>query len=324
MTAPISTIEHQSLTETLDLSKITINHEEYCRPVSDYKVLMMITAGFDPKALGFVHLHLESDGTYSILDGQHRVAMLQKLGINELPAKIFMDLSYPEKAALTKKLNDTNRQSATNKFRYRFHYREPRAVGIVKVVREFGLDVEVEGADRGRGAAGIITCLSALDEAYADLEEDGFRHIIDVIYRAWGTNRQAWVTYVVSGMRQFWARYHEDVDKQRLISKLKRVSIDELFQEAGASGVRSENKSSRIGKAITKIYNSQLKSRRLAPWVDYTGTRLYKGERTDWAKNAQIRRQIKRDEKVRIQVAEPKPATTDEATPETPDLSWLY
>lgn len=317
------TTEHPSLTEILDLSKITLVREAFCRPVSTYKMMMMIKKGYDPKAFQFVSLHLQSDGAYSILDGQHRIAMLQKLGITRLPANVFMDLTYEERAELTDKLNFTNRQTATNKFQYRYHYREPRAVGIVKIVREFGLDLEgIEGNYRGRGSVGVLSCVSALDEAYADLGAEGFRHVLDVMYQVWSTDRQAWVTDIVLGFRQFWARYHDKLDKQRLIEKLRRVSVDELYQIAGTVGARSENKSSRLGKAVVQIYNHRLHpGKRLGPWQDYTGTKIYQGERTDWGTNSTMRRKIYQEEKKAREARENLP---EGSAPQPDDLTWLY
>lgn len=319
MTAPSApVIEHESIIETLDLSKITIKHERYCRSVSSFKVALMIKRGFDPKALQFISLHMEPDGTYVILDGQHRLALLKKIGIQKVRANIFIGLTYEQKSKLTDDLNFTNRQTAEHKFRYRYNYREPRAVGIVKVLREFGLNVPVEEDDPSRKAPGFIHCVAALDEAYADLGEAGFRAVVGIIYQAWGASRHAWVSDIVLGMRQFWARYGEVVHTTRLIEKLRRTSIDELWQEAGSMGGRSEQRSSRIGKAVVKIYNMNLRVNRLSPWQDYTGTRLYPGERTDWANNSQLRRKLRKEDK---QAEETQP---EEPEPKGASLDYLY
>ena len=276
--------ERESLFEMVDLTKITIIRKPYCRPVSEFKVNQIVRQGFDMMYFGVMHLSYQTDGTFAILDGQHRSAAARKAGITVVPARIFFDKGYEEEAKISYHLNFIHRPTALDNFRYRFASGEEQARDIVLIVAKTAPGMHIPVTDGvGRGAVGSITSIGAIDRAYADLGPKGFEDIVRILFTAWGQERRAWITDMIEGMRQFWGRYRTEVKEADLIDKLKLVTPEAVIREAGVGVVRTETAASAIGKAIRGFYNQYRRSRRLPEWQSQPtgGQVFYEGKRSD-------------------------------------------
>src|SRR5678816_2340750 len=148
MTATMTQQELDSKTiyEIVPTSKMFV--ASYGRPLSVAKV-QRIARAFDERAIGTVYLSLRNNGEYAILDGQHRVAAANLKGIYELPARVFIDLSYEDEAALYVKFATVNKQTSLDRWRARVIAKEPKVQDITDLLQSIGLTVSYSGQADG-------------------------------------------------------------------------------------------------------------------------------------------------------------------------------
>jgi hypothetical protein len=95
------------------------------RPLNRQRV-HTIAEKFDPDAIGVLTVSVRPDGTYLLLDGQHRLAALRQAGWDgqqKVPCDLRHGLSQVQEVALFVKLNNT----AKPKYIHRFYAASPPA-----------------------------------------------------------------------------------------------------------------------------------------------------------------------------------------------------
>jgi hypothetical protein len=259
-------LDEQTFVEWIPISKMFT--AAYTRPVSEAQIERMIRSGFDRKKLGVVMLSLQHDGRFAVLDGNHRREVAKKVGETEMLSRIFIDLTYEEEAALFVDFNTINRPTALDRFRAKIEMKEPVALDIVEILARYGLRVALTGP-----ANGAIQSIHALEQSYDEVGPVALDKIVRVIYKSWRTERRAWVTWMIQGMRQFWIRYREEVDWDRLIDRLKLTTPEQILAEAGLARLRMENPSTSVGKAFVSHYNHGMRYRRLSEWTEHPGSK---------------------------------------------------
>lgn len=257
-------LDRQTIAEYVPIVEMFV--DKYTRPVGEAQINRMIRSGFDPDKLGDIMLSLRSDGRYAIIDGNHRVQIARKVGITKMFARVFIDKTYEQEADLFVAFNTVNRPSALDRFRARLQMNELQAVEIQGILQQRGLFVAINGA-----ALGSVHAVSALDKIYEEQGPRGLAEIVDILHKAWGTERRAWTTKILEGMRQFWLRYRTEARKDRLIDRLKLTTPERILAEAGVIIVIKASAGTLIGRTIVLRYNQGLKSNRLADWKDKPG-----------------------------------------------------
>jgi hypothetical protein len=230
----------------------------------------MLRSGFNARKLGIITLSLRNSGRYAILDGNHRTRIAVSHGFTEMLSRVFIDLSYEEEAELFEALNTIKAPGALDRFRARIEYREPRAVAIQTDLGSFGLRIAVQTG--GGNAAGVVSCVAALDKLYIERGPLEFNEVLNVIVQAWGTeDPTAWTGKIVDGFRMFWARYRDLIDFQRLVAQLQNCTPRTLLVSAGANPKNSDSAPALVGRQIAILYSGRSRSGKnvLPPWSTY-------------------------------------------------------
>lgn len=255
-----------------------IHTAPYCRPVSEYRVNLLLRQGFDVRKMGSIKTSMRADGQHYILDGNHRREAAKKLGLTSLPAQVFIDLTYEEEAELFIAFNTVNRPTAMDRFRARLEKGDEQALDIQRILESVGMKIALNGP-----AIGQVSSIAATDRAYEDLGEKGLTDIVQILYAAWGNSRRAWVNIMIDGMRQFWGRYRTEIVRSQLIDKLQMVTPEWLLAQAGMGYVQ-ESPGTRLGKQIVARYNwKRPPGTRLGEWVANPGPgrSFYQDKRSD-------------------------------------------
>lgn len=263
-------LDRRTFAEYVPISSLFV--DLYQRPVKEGRINRTLREGFDADKLGCIMLSLREDGRYAILDGNHRVQMARKVGITALFARIFINLSYEQEAAYFRAFNTVNLPTAMDRFRARVEEREPEALEMVAILEQHGMRVAFHGE-----AVGAVGAVAALDRLYIDLGPQGYYDVVNLIHRAWGNERRAWIGPMIDGVRQFWIRYREEADIARLEDRLKLVHPEDILRNASVGLVKRGSAGSRIGRQIAEAYNQGLRNRRLSDWVDHPGKRFSQG-----------------------------------------------
>ncbi len=97
--------------ESISLSRIVTGN--YQRDMSNRRIAQIVKE-FDPLKLGVLVVNKRSDGTYAILDGQHRLSAMRTMGCTEANCLIIEDLTVEQEADYFRRQNEN--LAALNRF----------------------------------------------------------------------------------------------------------------------------------------------------------------------------------------------------------------
>ena len=245
----LANIDEHTLIERVPIALMKV--APYGRPVGPSQLGRMLQAGFDPRALGMPVMSMQPDGTYHIVDGNHRKHLVESQGIETMVCRVFLDLTYEEEALLYEKLNTTKPSSVLDRWRSRVERKEPSALDIAAILRGHGLHVSTTGKSHDPNG---VSCVRALDYLHIQRGAEELDEVIGIIEEAWGRDKVAFTGEMIQGMGAFWARYRKVVDRKRLVAQLKKTTPFQIRKSAGLIKNVTESGPTVIGRQIRRLY----------------------------------------------------------------------
>jgi ParB-like nuclease domain len=169
--------------EPVTLAELRID-ERYQRARSEAKV-HTLRAMFNPRACQPLAVSKRGDGSLYLVDGQHRMAALQDIGINTWPACVHANLTRRDEAAMWEELNTRQtKPPPPARFKARLERREPEAMAIHGVVLGSGLRLNFK---RGRSkTSGVeIDAVDAIERIYRRGNERALGDVLKLLQKAW-------------------------------------------------------------------------------------------------------------------------------------------
>jgi hypothetical protein len=249
------------------------------RPLYLPKV-QQIAENFDPAALRTLTVSERRDGTYVILDGQHRVAAMKENGYANghlVYCEVHEGLSLHEEAELFLKLNDARKPSYREAFDVRLTARDPDALGVKEAIEECELLYRPEANSRQER---VVRGIAACEKVYRGFSrtDDPRRYPLELkqtllmLKTAWGATPASLQSSLISGGGRFWLRYGlKAVDFDRLTNNLSKYPggpnnlIVWAKQQQATIGTQLDRA---IAEAFVLQHNKGLrnKSKQLADW----------------------------------------------------------
>src|SRR5436853_1045819 len=98
-------VPHPFAVTNMKPSQLMVDHSVQ-RPLDGVRVAS-IAGDFEPESIGVIHVSRRSNGTYHVMDGQHRVAAMRVLGMDEtpVPTHLYEGLSKAAEARMFRRLN---------------------------------------------------------------------------------------------------------------------------------------------------------------------------------------------------------------------------
>lgn len=250
--------------EWLIAEDIQIDHT-YQRPASD-RWVKKIADNFDPFLLDSLIVNRRADGSLYVMDGQHRLLALRRIGYGDqkVPCRVFVGLPPEKEAELFDTQTLTLRLKPGEKFKAKLRQREPAAVTIDGIVRGCGFALNLVD---GELTGGRICAISALERVYRNYHAGGLNEVLTIIADGFGTDVGP-RDMVIGGVAKFHVRYRAEYDRKRLIAVLRETTLNSLGAKgtdfARTLGIQTQDG---VGRAILSIYNYRLLSdRRLESW----------------------------------------------------------
>lgn len=216
-----------------------------------------LAADFNAELAGVLTVTDEGDGTYTALDGQHRVSAAKLSGYSGLLAcRIVSAATDKDKAVAFLALNNQRAVSNVEKFKVRVTAEDPTAVAIDKELRGHGWTM-------GKG----VTCVTELEAIYRRSPAT-LALTIGTITKAWGVGSSKSMARVIVYAV---AKVHDGaqvVDRQHLIESLRDIEPVALIARADA-GRDLLGQSPRIAAAniVVGLYNKGKRVGRLAEFT---------------------------------------------------------
>lgn len=190
----------------------------------DSKMVNEIIADFDRDALGIPVVNHRKDGSYHVVDGQHRVEALKAMNMldEEIECLIYEQLTLAEEAALFRRLNHAKQVQPIDRFRIRVVEGDPVACQINDLLNAYGWKVT-----GGRRASGGFSAVSAVERIYRGPKGNEqnlglLRDTVDIIVKSWGMDQSGAKAEVLRGIAAVLKEYGDKVDKPKLIRELSK------------------------------------------------------------------------------------------------------
>lgn len=255
----------------------------YQRKISPSQV-ERIVSGFNPDHFGTLIISHRKNGSYVILDGQHRVEAIHKLGWaddQKLPCLVHEGLTLEEEAAIFAGSNNSKALAPIDKFRARIVAKEEKALAIQKAVEDAGFMLVLNSHNKSIVENGL-TCVSGLELIYDQNGGAFLALVMNVIRVAWGYEPTSRQRDIIEGVWRFMRWYAEEPNFNRdiFVAKLKSVSPVKLVRDAaalrealGSQDFKTPGHAGRnavaLAQLLVRLYNSGLRvNKHLPAWHD--------------------------------------------------------
>lgn len=219
-----------------------------------------IADNFDPAALGVVVVSLRADGSYVVMDGQHRLQGCRLAGRGDvaIDVKVFTGLSLPDEARMFRKLNDFKSPTIYDRFRIRLVEREQSAVEVTAVLAEHGWHAGSSTADGNVSAIAVVESLHAAGVLDATMR---------LVTAAWGHDPAGANGALLGGVGALFKRYGETLQEAAVLRILSRLTPDQVIGKASVWRSISRRHSDAVAHWIVIEYNKSRRKGLLDPWI---------------------------------------------------------
>jgi hypothetical protein len=231
-----------------------------------------IYRNFNPGALGVITVSQRNPVTYIVLDGMHRTEVVRRRTDNagKILAHVFRDLTRAEEAGMFLDLNYGNQPSLLTKFRVQIIQGDPVAVGIDKIIHQYGWKVDPSAGDGNIQAVGALRKIHTRS-LHHEADPPYLQLTMLAITHAWGMGTSGVHGSILEGVAAIMEQYRDDLD----LDLLQRVMA---AYPGGPMGLRTDARqlaemgrgrvAMTVGEQLVEAYNKRARSssKRLAAW----------------------------------------------------------
>jgi hypothetical protein len=213
----------------VNLDKI-VTDGRYQRPVEDKRVERMVR-NFDAKQLGTVELSKRDDGSFAIIDGQHRIAALKALGRKQVPAIVHEGLGAQGEGELFVAINMGRKQlRPAERFFAQVFSGEEDAVAISNAVTGAGFSIAKFGTESSKNNPTSFNCIAALEQSHRMLGDD-MPVMLQALRDTWYNIAGSTEAPIVRAYAILWNDFGDRITEQH-VERLSKRNPFELTQNA--------------------------------------------------------------------------------------------
>lgn len=234
----------------------------YQRKPNDVKVAKIVN-NFDPNAIGVLVCSMREDGIVAVIDGGHRVAALNAMGLFNLDVKclVFFDLTIKDEAEMFTTLNDNRTKPKTQDiFKSKVIAGDSDAVRIKAVLDKIGLSISNGPANNSVRAMGTISSIYKRSGS-AVLEDT-----LLALSMAFDKHSTSFSDSALIAVSKILTTFNNKIDAKRFVSSLSTFGSANFWTNKGAAISKAMGyKDVNIGMIVCLLneYNKRLKSNRL-------------------------------------------------------------
>lgn len=224
-----------------------------------------LASDFDFELMG-IPVVSRRDGTYWVLDGQHRVAALKIVGLgNELlQCEVYEGLSEADEATLFLGRNFRKNITPFDNFRIALVAGREPEVTVNRVVLDAGLRLS-----EGGGSRDTLQAVGALLTAHEAAGPENLGHALRLLRDAFDGEPKAFAAPLIKAMTLVVLRYGTTLKDERVIAKLLTVRGGAVGLQRRAEGIRQKTNHSVVDSAagaIVDVYNTGSGGGKLESW----------------------------------------------------------
>ena len=223
----------------------------YQSPVKETQVKKIVKE-FDPKKLHTIVVSRRNNGMFYVIDGQHRVEALKRVGILWVEAVIYDHLTIEDEAEMYLGINDRPTKSPNSKGKSALRFNDPEAVEIDKAVTNVGLQIDY---DKQNNAVGYINAYQALKTVNKKHGSIHLEIVLTVIRKAFGSESRNFQGFIIQGFSKFIETYKNEINLTELVSRLEVLQLDGLLTEVNKNKAGFSSKKECLPFTLADIYN---------------------------------------------------------------------
>ena len=198
---------------------------------------------FNPVRVGTLAVNKRPDGTFFIMDGQHRLQVLRWRNVSSVWCKVYEILPEEESGLITLLNRGQKRFNVRDRFRADLAAGKDKVWGLYHAVAAHGFTVDPQERSAPNHIEALDTLLR-LHKARASKKDspanddlppevsDKVGRVLSAIHRVWGTDEAASRThYMLLGVDLFLDLYAGELDDTMLDLALKSLPIGNLYDE---------------------------------------------------------------------------------------------
>lgn len=259
---------HKAEVRHIPLSHLVVDLQVQ-RPL-DARRANKIAADLNRDAIGMICVSARDDGTYSIIDGQHRAEALRINGLTSeaVACEVFEGLSLADEAAMFRLRNNTIKPQQIDKFRVRLVEGDPDALAVMAILRTHGWALLGQAGPAG----GRFFAVLSLERIYlADKlsKPTAAERTIATVTAAWGHDADAADGRLVDGLGRVYLRYGAAMDSGELIDRLRKFpgGAGSLIGKArGLKDLMGGTTGTAFAEIFVELYNKNRRTKALPPW----------------------------------------------------------
>lgn len=216
---------------------------------------------YSEAGIGTLVVSERPDGMFSILDGQHRMALMIAAGYGDdmVRCAVHTGLALQQEAALFKLLNDRRALTPLHKFLARLTEGDLPAVEVAAICERTSWTIAENPGP------GVLQCVAKLEAIHrmdrrrkigagaVDLERT-LRTIVEAWHHEPGTSSAD----LIGGIGEFYRRYEESIDRDKLVGRLAGYpggARQLVLNGKGVQSLRGGTVAKSVGELIWQQYN---------------------------------------------------------------------
>ena len=202
-----------------------IQTEIYQR-VLNMKNVNKIVKEFNPAKLGVLVVSKRSDGTYAVLDGQHRLTALRRLGYTVTNCIVLEGMSLQEEADYFRRQNE-NKQNLriADTFKASLFAEDGESLEIKRLMDKHGFRFGKSGSPM------CICAIGALQTIIRTYNVQTLENVLRSIAGTWAADSTILRREMLAGLAEFWYRFADKVPHARFEQRMANRAPAAMYQE---------------------------------------------------------------------------------------------
>lgn len=258
--------------ERVDVTRLARENPGYQRDLKPPHLAYLIRE-WEPDVVGVFIVNRRRDGSYQLVDGQHRLAAMEHFGIKTCLVYVARR-DEEEEATLWLKASHSLPVTALERYRALLFAGDFEAHDLKRIVEEAGFGITKAAGQRKRGGSNSPTELVAISELYRSYRAGVLQETLEIVKECWPRDSEAASGYVIGGVSMLvrWVRTNRfPFQKPSAIQRWGEQSIKEIVglarKEAQVSRKRTVGRDNEsFSDALVEIYNYKRQQRNLLPF----------------------------------------------------------
>lgn len=228
--------------EMIPLNRITT--EGYQRVLNMINV-KKIAQNFDIAKVGVLVVSKRVDGTYAVLDGQHRLSAMRRIGKVAANCIVLDGLTVQQEADYFRRQNE-NKQALriTDTFNASIWAEDDESLRIKELVGKYGFRFGKSGSQM------CICAIGALQKTVRLFNFDTLEKVLATIAVTWPTDTIILRREMLAGLAEFWSRFAGRITVQQFASRMIQKLPMDMYVDARNRSAGKATPSTAFNKSI--------------------------------------------------------------------------